>query len=153
VIDAIGISDLDPCGYKLNGHCIVRTAKHNFLLERGQDGLKLPWFGNVFCNPPYSDVKPWIEECRKYHEDSGNDVILLVFPRTSAGWFVENVPSATGMICVSPRLKFLTSEGKVQGMSPLGSLLIAFGENAYRRCKAISGIPFRVDVDVVKKKE
>lgn len=26
------------------------------------DGLRQPWTGNVWCNPPYSDIAPWVVE-------------------------------------------------------------------------------------------
>lgn len=29
--------------------------------SREQNGLELPWFGSVWCNPPYSDIEPWVQ--------------------------------------------------------------------------------------------
>lgn len=53
--DALGPFDLDPCS---NPQSSVQ-AHTTYSLERGQNGLVLPWSGSVFCNPPYSDVMPW----------------------------------------------------------------------------------------------
>jgi hypothetical protein len=53
IIDSIGMSDLDPCGYAPNGKPFVVTAKNFYDLEHaGQDGLELPWAGSIYCNPP-----------------------------------------------------------------------------------------------------
>lgn len=30
--------------------------------DRATDGLKQPWFGNVWCNPPWNDIEPWVEK-------------------------------------------------------------------------------------------
>ena len=36
-------------------------ARSSYQLERGQDGLALPWVGSVWCNGPYSNPLPWCE--------------------------------------------------------------------------------------------
>jgi hypothetical protein len=35
------------------------TAKNCYTIK--EDGLKQPWTGLVFCNPPYSNAMPWVE--------------------------------------------------------------------------------------------
>jgi len=46
-----GQIDLDPCTEAAFEHVVGAT--HNYsLIDRGQDGLALPWFGRVHCNPP-----------------------------------------------------------------------------------------------------
>lgn len=47
--------DVDPCS---NPYSSVR-ADTTYMLEAGQDGLSLPWFGLVFVNGPYSKLLPW----------------------------------------------------------------------------------------------
>jgi hypothetical protein len=47
---------IDPCS---NPRSTVR-AKRTFSLEKKLDGLKLPWSGSVFLNPPYSEPMPWM---------------------------------------------------------------------------------------------
>jgi hypothetical protein len=59
----LGWFDLDPCSNPLS-HIQARTA---YALERGQDGLALPWEGSVFCNGNYSDPLPWCERLRQHN--------------------------------------------------------------------------------------
>lgn len=64
ITEAIGEFDLDPCA---NERSHVQ-AIYSYRLDQGQDGLKLrteKWMDassvRVFVNPPYSDVRPWVE--------------------------------------------------------------------------------------------
>jgi hypothetical protein len=47
----MGGIDLDPSS-ESKFNATVQATRYYSLLERGEDGLKLPWFGRVFCNPP-----------------------------------------------------------------------------------------------------
>jgi hypothetical protein len=47
------------------------------------DGLKQPWRGRVWMNPPFSNPKPWVEKFLAH----GNGVALL--PMSKSKWFFE----------------------------------------------------------------
>ncbi|HEY6019172.1 MAG TPA: hypothetical protein VIY48_04510 [Candidatus Paceibacterota bacterium] len=47
----MGGIDLDPCS-EAQFNEVIKATKYYSLLERGEDGLKLPWFGKVWLNPP-----------------------------------------------------------------------------------------------------
>lgn len=47
----MGKIDLDPCSEAFFNET-VRAERYYSLLERGEDGLVLPWYGCVFVNPP-----------------------------------------------------------------------------------------------------
>ncbi len=50
---------LDPCATDQNHKC-----KKYFTIE--DDGLSKSWQNEiVFCNPPYSKIKIWVEKCAK----------------------------------------------------------------------------------------
>jgi hypothetical protein len=80
---ALPMVDLDPCS---NSRSTVR-ADRTYSLERGEDGLRLPWVGSVFVNPPYSDVLPWALKAR----DSASALLtacgFLVNVDTSTKWW------------------------------------------------------------------
>jgi hypothetical protein len=72
VIEALGEFDLDPCA------SVDRpwdTAKSHYTIE--DDGLLQPWFGRVWCNPPYGPkLGPFLRKMAE-HENG----IALVFAR------------------------------------------------------------------------
>jgi hypothetical protein len=139
IVDAIGISDLDPCGYFHPTKGIIIQTARNYYFEQ-DDGLSKEWFGNVFLNPPYSQNKLWMEKMAKY-----NNGIVLIFARTETKFFQNYVKNATGINFLKRRVKFLDSEGIIRGNGNAPSCLIAYGENNYNRIKNIEGICCRVE--------
>ncbi|MBD2816858.1 phage N-6-adenine-methyltransferase, partial [Xenorhabdus sp. Flor] len=82
--------------------------------------------GSVWCNPPYSDIGPWIKkaaiECRKQLQP----VVMLVPSDTSVGWFklaletVDEVRLITGS-----RVQFVPVEQrKKSNGNTKGSMLL-----------------------------
>jgi hypothetical protein len=139
LINAIGISDLDPCGYfGPNGRPLVETAREYIVLPR--DGLTEKWHGSVFCNPPYDANAAWCRKCAQYHKETGNDVFILIFAKTETEYFQETVAVASAINFLYHRVKFLTCEGRVQGSPTHPSVIIALGEGAAERIKNLAGI-------------
>jgi hypothetical protein len=81
---ALPMVDLDPCS---NSRSTVK-ARQAYSLDRGEDGLALPWVGSVFVNPPYSDILPWAEKA-KQHAGLGHLTAcgFLVNVDTSTKWW------------------------------------------------------------------
>ena len=55
------------------------------------DGLEKSWAGeSVWCNPPYSDIRPWVE---KAWRESGSRSIVMLLPanRTEQMWWQRSV--------------------------------------------------------------
>jgi hypothetical protein len=142
IIDLIGKSDLDPCGYTLDGKFFTQPARYSYVPP--QDGLSLPWFGSVFCNPPYDNNAAWLKKCRDYHEETGEDVIVLLFNRSDTKYFQEHVKHATGLLFIAGRVAFLNGLGKIPGKANAPSVLIAYGERAFWRCQAVPGVAVRI---------
>jgi hypothetical protein len=64
----MGGIDLDPCSEEVFNATIKATQYYSFL-ERGEDGLVLPWFGRVLLNPPGEEKgKPRVGYVRKFWE-------------------------------------------------------------------------------------
>ena len=52
--------DLDPCSPDISKH--KTPAKTHYVLPYN-DGLENPWFGEVWCNPPYGrGIEKWVEK-------------------------------------------------------------------------------------------
>jgi len=139
IIDAIGVSTLDPCGWLVDGKPIVQTAINYFTED--VDGLKQEWFGDVFVNFPYSQSKEWMEKSSKH-----NNGIVLCFARTETKAWQNNVKNATGMNFINKRISFLDKDGKEKTNGNAPSVLIAWGEENYKRIKNIDGIYVRLDI-------
>lgn len=86
------------------------------------DGLSKQWPGTVWCNPPYSDVQPWITKA--YEESCSQDstVVMLVMASTGTQWFNWVFRHAAEIRFITGRLKF----GAHQTMAPFPSMIIVF---------------------------
>ena len=77
VFEALGVEfDLDVCAPK--GGLPWIPAKKSYSLD--DDGLAQPWYGLVWCNPPYSKPKPWIEKFIAHN----NGIMLVQVSRSLA---------------------------------------------------------------------
>lgn len=60
-----------------------------------QDGLAQTWWSErVWCNPPYSDIEPWLKKA--WRESLRCDVIAMLLPcnRTEQPWWQDHVENA-----------------------------------------------------------
>jgi len=59
--------------------------------DKTQNGLTLPWFGRVWCNPPYSDIAPWV--AKTWAELARGEVscvaMLIPATRTEQRWWQD----------------------------------------------------------------
>lgn len=81
----MGSIDLDPCS-SISFNSIVKATEFYSLDDFGQDGLKLPWKGNVFLNPPGGSVKEFWRKsfeldvtCNKWPQTSWNKLFWVGF--------------------------------------------------------------------------
>lgn len=131
LITSLGEFDLDPC---CPNNLPWKTAKEFYSLENGQDGLKLPWIGRVWLNPPYSNWVPFLEKLKNH--DNG---ISLIFARTETKGFFDHVwENADSILFLKRRVKFVKADLSSGGSSTAPSILIAYGKNntkALENCK------------------
>ncbi len=67
-------------------HC----AEH--YLTVADDGLKQDWVGRVWCNPPYSDIEPWVVKAwDEMHRMAELVAMLLPATRTEQPWWQQHV--------------------------------------------------------------
>jgi hypothetical protein len=128
VFEALGAQfDLDVASPGLDVTPWI-PAKNCYMAD--QDGLTVNWFGFVWMNPPFgarNGIAPWLQK----FFDHGNGIALTP-DRTSAPWWQEYAPKADGILFVSPKLKFIGSDGR-PGTSPAqGTTLMAAGSRAAR---------------------
>jgi len=60
-----------------------------------RDGLTARWWGNVFCNPPWGDIYPWLQRAWSAWDFGGLEVPSMTFvlpgDRTHMPWWQEYV--------------------------------------------------------------
>jgi len=116
---------LDPCASDKNHKC-----EKYFTIE--DNGLCEDWTGEVvFCNPPYSKIKDWVEKA--YIESNGCVVVLLIPSRTDTKYFHEYIYNKYGVEIrfIKGRLKFSDSKNS----APFPSMIVVFdrrGDAIYR---------------------
>jgi hypothetical protein len=122
----LGDIDLDPCAAP-----DTTIGRENYAIERGEDGLVLPWFGFVYCNPPFSQKETWAR--RMIEHGRG---ILILPERGSAPWFGPLAQTAGCYWVMGKKINFIGGPSS----NNLGSVLFPFGEEARERLLA-SGLP------------
>ncbi len=125
IIRALGDFDLDPCAPTSDFY----TAKR--CLTKEDDGLRHEWSGRVWLNPPYTRklIEPFIRKMAEH----GNGTALIFNRMDIALWHDVIFPTATAMLIMRGRVKFLRPDGTQGDSSGCGSVLVSWG-GAQRRC-------------------
>jgi hypothetical protein len=133
LLAALGPFDLDPCAP------IDRpwdTAAQHYT-ER-DDGLKQPWHGRVWLNPPYGlESRAWLDKMIRHGRGTA-----LVFARTETEMFFRYLwHSASALLFLEGRLNFHLPDGtRAERNAGAPSVLAAYGLDDCDRL-AESGIP------------
>jgi len=76
-------------------------------LKPTQDGLQVDWVGNIFINPPYSNIKAWVEKGLYEMERGTAKTLVYLLPcRTDTKYFHELIYHRAELRFVKGRLKF-----------------------------------------------
>lgn len=124
----LGTIDLDPASSD-HANETVKAAKF-YTIET--DGLAHQWQGKVWMNPPYAG--DWIKQfASKFasHVKQGDitEGIVLVNNATETQWFLELVKTASAIVFLTGRIKYLSPTGEKN--APLqGQAIIYFGERS-----------------------
>ena len=95
---------LDPCSTKENHLCDKYYTKE-------ENGLCKSWKGEtVFVNPPYSEIKLWVEKCYKEYETNGTTVVMLIPSRTDTRYFHDYIYHKAEIEFIKGRLHFSNSK-------------------------------------------
>ncbi len=122
ILAALGSFDLDPCAATEQPLWAARQAWTKY-----DDGLKKPWLGRVWLNPPYDKtLAQWLARLA----DHGNG-IALIFARTETQTFFEQVwEKADAFLFLRGRLHFHFPNGtKAVANCGAPSVLVAYGQH------------------------
>jgi hypothetical protein len=121
IIEGLGSFDLDPCSP--GDRRPWDTASYH--LSTSENGLLAPWFGRVWCNPPYGrETFKWLNKLARH--GSG---IALVFARTeTVGFHTEIWEKANSVFFFKGRLKFHRIDGTEADTSNAPSCLVSYSD-------------------------
>ena len=123
----------------------VAAAHHNtkcaqYFIE-ADDGLSQSWVGErVWCNPPYSDIRSWVEKAWSEWRTNAVPLIVMLLPnnRAEQGWWQDLVePYRDRPSCglrvefLRGRLRFIQAGRTEVGPNerpPFGSCLLIWGD-------------------------
>lgn len=122
----------------------VAASKDNALcdqfLSEADDALNCDWTNGLvntysWCNPPYSDVGPWVRKAAEQAQQNAIGCVMLVMADTSVGWYREAIRTAQEVRFITGgRLSFINPEtGLPVNGNNKGSMLIIwhpFGRGA-----------------------
>jgi phage N-6-adenine-methyltransferase len=96
------------------------------------------WGGVNWCNPPYSNIHPWVEACILKHKQ-GLTTVMLVPSDTSVKWFKLAYESCNEVRFISGRISFINADTKkpVNGNNK-GSVLFIWRGNAPKNSHTVT---------------
>lgn len=107
--------NLDVCATPANTKCAAYYTKEI-------DGLKQPWYGVCWCNPPYGrTIGEWVKKAVE-SANNGAIVVMLLPARTDTRWFHDYIYNKYEVRFIKGRLKF----GDSKTAAPFPSMLVIF---------------------------
>lgn len=117
--------------FDLDAAARPNNAKTLEFFTPATDGLVQRWYGNVFVNPPYSNIEPWVKKALDETASGRADAVAMLLPanRTEQAWWQDIVmQAATFVYFVRGRLKFV-QQGK-NNSAPFPSVVVRFVANS-----------------------
>ncbi len=96
------------------------------------------WLSTNWCNPPYSDINPWVIKAIEQH-DQGKTTVMLVPADTSVKWFKLAYESCNEVRFISGRISFINADTQkpVNGNNK-GSVLFIWRGNAPKNSHTVT---------------
>jgi ParB family chromosome partitioning protein len=108
----LGRIDLDPASCAAANEII--RADYYYSLENGDDGLKLPWRGSVYLNPPFKTVRHWVHKLESEKEkDHIVDAVFLCKAALGYKWY-ETLWRKYPTCLVRERIQFINGPGQAK---------------------------------------
>ena len=87
------------------------NALCNTYIGENDDALDVNtlWGNANFCNPPYSNISPWVDKAIKEHSHH-KATVMLVPSDTSVKWFKKAYESCNEVRFISGRISFINAD-------------------------------------------
>jgi phage N-6-adenine-methyltransferase len=117
---AVSGFDLDPCSGAESSPFAAETY------TAADDGLSQPWQGDVWVNPPYSEMAEWTGKAvTEAAQDRTDTICYLCKGDSSTDWWQKAAWAAEVICAVDHRLEF----GDGGNSAPFASHVVVFGES------------------------
>ena len=91
------------------------------------NGLDCDWGKRNFINPPYSNVKGFLQKAHKELENGNAEVcVFLTFANTDTKWFHDYCYNKAEIRFIKGRLKFLDETGQIKNSAMRPSIIMIF---------------------------
>jgi ParB family transcriptional regulator, chromosome partitioning protein len=127
----LGEIELDPASCA-EANKVIQAKNYYSIAE---DGLTRPWFGNVYLNPPYKNMRKWVDKLLvEFNGKTIDQVILLSNPSTDTSWFAwlcSRYNRTTSVFCcVEGRIEFPSPDETLTVNQPRSpSMFTYLGDN------------------------
>lgn len=124
--------DMDAAASEENALC-------EFFIDEQQDATSntAQWVGNVFCNPPYSNILPFLEKGIEHHMRTGYSVLFLLPVRSDQTWW-HKLALKGEIEYYKGRIRFADSNGvEPKGTANMFNCNVVFAAKHLSICKSI----------------
>ena len=135
-LDRIYHFSADVCASDENHLKDIYWTEEDSCLESGW-GFKLPSYSMVWCNPPYSKPREFIDKAAKEIKHNHIGTVMLLPADTSVSWFHEATKTASEIVFLTEgRVNFISSvDGQAKSGNNKGSMLIVWSHNPSGQCR------------------
>lgn len=107
-------------------------------LTEQDDSLTAEWVshGAIWCNPPYSNIRPWVEKAAEQSRKQNQPVVMLVPEDMSVGWFLQALKSVDEIrVITGGRINFVNPvTGEEKKGNSKGSMFLIWRPFTSPRC-------------------
>ncbi|MEY0709343.1 phage N-6-adenine-methyltransferase [Providencia huaxiensis] len=114
-------------GFYLDAAADRNNALCTHYLTEKDNSLNCDWesYGAIFCNPPYSEIQPWINKAAEQCKKQLQPIVMLIPSDTSVGWFKSALETADEVRLIIGRISFIKAEtDKTKNGNTKGSMLL-----------------------------
>lgn len=101
------------------------SAKCKTYYTEAEDGLEQLWYTQgayAFCNPPFKQIRKWIQKAMYEKYERRNSSLLLVPASVGTNWFHDLAKPNAEIFLMKGRTQFYLPEG--QKTKPMGSCML-----------------------------
>lgn len=102
--------------------------------DEARNALIQPWRvgeGWAWCNPPFGDLRPWVQKAATEAEDFGAHVAMLVPAGVGSNWWRDYVHDVATVMLLNGRLTFVGHTAPY----PKDCALLLYGPSAVHRAR------------------